>query len=81
MEISSFVGPKVLDCILMNKEKLPRLPERELPQLPFVSCFADMVKTWLVNSMVENISCNYMCYSTTKKLRDSVPQMHSDLGN
>ncbi|KAL5813385.1 hypothetical protein ACOSQ3_024146 [Xanthoceras sorbifolium] len=27
-----------------------------------------MVMTWLVNSMTEDISCNYMCYSTAKEL-------------
>lgn len=40
-----------------------------------------MVMIWLVNSMVEDISSNYMCYITTKKLWDSVTQMYSDLGN
>ncbi|KAL5768068.1 hypothetical protein ACOSQ2_014851 [Xanthoceras sorbifolium] len=27
-----------------------------------------MVMTWLVNSMTEDISCNYICYSTAKEL-------------
>ena len=40
-----------------------------------------MVMTWLVNSMVEDISSNYMCYTTTKELWESVTQMYSDLGN
>lgn len=40
-----------------------------------------MVMTWLVNSMEENISSNYMCYSTAKELWDSVTEMYSDLGN
>ncbi|KAL5815770.1 hypothetical protein ACOSQ3_024148 [Xanthoceras sorbifolium] len=40
-----------------------------------------MVMTWLVNSMTEDISCNYMCYSTAKELWDNVNQMYSDLGN
>ena len=31
-----------------------------------------MVMTWLVNSMVEDIRCNYRCYSTTKELWVSV---------
>ncbi|KAL5741940.1 hypothetical protein ACOSP7_028672 [Xanthoceras sorbifolium] len=37
--------------------------------------------TWLVNSMTEDISGNYMCYSTAKELWDNVNQMYSDLGN
>ena len=40
-----------------------------------------MVMTWLVNSMEEDISSNYMCYSTAKELWDSVTEMYSDLGN
>lgn len=40
-----------------------------------------MVMTWLVNSMEEEISSNYMCYSTAKELWDNVSQMYSDLGN
>ncbi|KAL4354706.1 hypothetical protein GQ457_06G016600 [Hibiscus cannabinus] len=37
--------------------------------------------TWLVSSMEEDISSNYMCYPTSKKLWDNVNQMYSDLGN
>ncbi|KAL5816090.1 hypothetical protein ACOSQ3_024468 [Xanthoceras sorbifolium] len=40
-----------------------------------------MVMTWLVHSMTEDISCNYMCYLTAKELLDNVNQMYSDLGN
>ena len=40
-----------------------------------------MVMTWLVNSMEEDISSNYFCYSTTKELWDNVNQMYYDLGN
>lgn len=40
-----------------------------------------MVMTWLVNSMQEDIGCNYMCYSTAKERWDNVNQMYSDLGN
>ncbi|KAJ1420634.1 hypothetical protein SESBI_14208 [Sesbania bispinosa] len=40
-----------------------------------------MVMTWLVNSMEEDISSNYMCYSATKELSDSVTEMYSDLRN
>ena len=31
--------------------------------------------------MEEEISANYMCYSTTKELWDNVSKMYSDLGN
>lgn len=37
--------------------------------------------TWLVNSVIEDICSNYMCYSTTKELWDNVNQMYSDLDN
>ena len=40
-----------------------------------------MVMTWLVNSMEEDISSNYMCYHTAKELWDNINQMYSDLGN
>ncbi|RVW16202.1 hypothetical protein CK203_074282 [Vitis vinifera] len=40
-----------------------------------------MVMTWLVNSMEEDISSNYMCYPTTQELWENVNQMYSDLGN
>ena len=40
-----------------------------------------MVMTWLVNSMEEEISSNYMCYHTAKELWDNVSQMYFDLGN
>ncbi|GMP99871.1 hypothetical protein CsSME_00047186 [Camellia sinensis var. sinensis] len=40
-----------------------------------------MVMTWLVNSMEEDISSNYMCYPTAQELWDNVSQMYSDLGN
>ena len=40
-----------------------------------------MVMTWLVNSMDEDISSNYLCYSMAKELWDNVNQMYSDLGN
>ncbi|GAU39772.1 hypothetical protein TSUD_220160 [Trifolium subterraneum] len=40
-----------------------------------------MVMTWLVNSMTEEISANYLCYDTAKDLWDNVSQMYSDLEN
>ncbi|XP_072081190.1 uncharacterized protein [Arachis hypogaea] len=39
------------------------------------------VMTWLVNSMKEDISSNYIYYTTAKELWDSVKEMYSDLGN
>lgn len=40
-----------------------------------------VVMTWLVNSMDEDISSNYMCYPTAKELWDNVNQMYSDVSN
>lgn len=40
-----------------------------------------MIMSWLMNSMDEEISANYMCYSTAKELWDNASQMYSDLGN
>ncbi|XP_073132587.1 uncharacterized protein [Henckelia pumila] len=40
-----------------------------------------MIIAWLVNSMEEKISANYMCYPTVKDLWDNVTLMYSDLGN
>ena len=40
-----------------------------------------MVMAWLVNSMEEEISSNYMCFSTTKELWDEVTVVYFDLGN
>ncbi|KAG6537056.1 hypothetical protein ZIOFF_002134 [Zingiber officinale] len=40
-----------------------------------------MVMAWLANSMEEDISTNYMCYSTVKELWGNVSQMYSDLDN
>ena len=40
-----------------------------------------IIMTWLVNSIEEDISINYMCYHTIKELWDNINQMYSDLGN
>ena len=40
-----------------------------------------MVMTWLVNSMEEDISSNYMCYPTAQELWENVNQMYFDLEN
>nr|CAN67620.1 hypothetical protein VITISV_004593 [Vitis vinifera] len=40
-----------------------------------------MVMMWLVNSMDEDISSNYLCYPTAKELWDNINLMYSDLGN
>uniref|UniRef100_A0A2N9G6R9 Retrovirus-related Pol polyprotein from transposon TNT 1-94-like beta-barrel domain-containing protein n=1 Tax=Fagus sylvatica TaxID=28930 RepID=A0A2N9G6R9_FAGSY len=40
-----------------------------------------MVMTWLVNSMEEDISSNYMCYPTAQEIWENVNQMYSNLGN
>ncbi|KAK3226014.1 hypothetical protein Dsin_005876 [Dipteronia sinensis] len=40
-----------------------------------------MVMSWLVNSMEEVISANYLGFSTTKEMWTSLKQMYSDLGD
>ena len=40
-----------------------------------------MIMAWLVNSIEEEISSNYMCYPTVKVLWDNIIQMYSNLGN
>ncbi|TXG57096.1 hypothetical protein EZV62_018409 [Acer yangbiense] len=40
-----------------------------------------MVMAWLVNSMEEDISSNYLDNSTAKEIWDSLTEMYSDLGN
>ena len=40
-----------------------------------------MIMAWLVNSIEEEISSNYICYPTAKALWDNIIQMYSDLGN
>ena len=40
-----------------------------------------IIMAWLVNAMEEEISVNYICYSTAKELWGNVSQMYSDLGN
>ncbi|KAL5777605.1 hypothetical protein ACOSP7_010531 [Xanthoceras sorbifolium] len=56
-------------------------PKPEDPAYSTWDAENSMVMTWLVNSMTEDISGNYMCYSTAKELWDNVNQMYSDLGN
>ncbi|KAG8368821.1 hypothetical protein BUALT_Bualt15G0086600 [Buddleja alternifolia] len=56
-------------------------PDVEDPAYAIWDAENSMVMTWLVNSMVEKIGANYMCYSTAKELWDNVSQMYSDLGN
>ena len=51
------------------------------PQYAMWDAKNSMVMTWLVNSMEEDINCNYMCYPTAKELWDSVTKMYSDLEN
>ena len=40
-----------------------------------------MIMAWLVNSMEEDISANYMGFSTAKELWDNINLMYLDLGN
>jgi transposase InsO family protein len=56
-------------------------PDASDPQHDVWDAENSMVMTWLVNSMEEEISSNYMCYSTAKELWESVKEMYSDLEN
>ena len=58
-----------------------KAPAPEDPLYPKWDSENSMVMTWLVNSMEEEISSNYLYYSTAKELWDSLTQMYSDLGN
>lgn len=63
---------------LTGDKKEPAVTDRTYPTWDAEN---SMVMTWLVNSMAEDISSNYMCYHTAKELWDNVNQMYSDLGN
>ena len=56
-------------------------PAPEDPFYPTWDAENSMVMTWLVNSMEEDISSNYICYHTAKELWENIHQMYSDLGN
>ena len=56
-------------------------PAKDDPMYATWDAENSMVMTWLVNSIDEDISSNYMCYSTAKELWDNINQMYSDLGN
>ena len=56
-------------------------PEKTDPSYALWDAENSMIMAWLVNAMEEEISVNYMCYSTAKELWDNVTQMYSDLGN
>ncbi|XP_073147995.1 uncharacterized protein [Henckelia pumila] len=58
-----------------------KMPASKDPSYAIWDAENSMVMTWLVNSMDEDISSNYMCYSTAQELWENVSQMYSDLGN
>ncbi|KAA0038340.1 uncharacterized protein E5676_scaffold506G001230 [Cucumis melo var. makuwa] len=57
---------------IMGEKSIPKLDD---PLFATWDAKNSMVMTWLVNSIVEDISCNYMCYSMAKELWDSVTQI------
>ncbi|RVW21088.1 hypothetical protein CK203_106167 [Vitis vinifera] len=63
---------------LTGEKKAPAVDD---PNYAIWDAENSMVMTWLVNSMEEDISSNYMCYPTTQELWENVNQMYSDLGN
>jgi hypothetical protein len=56
-------------------------PDSSDPQHDTWDAENSMVMTWLVNSVEEEISINYLCYSTAKELWESLKEVYSDLGN
>ena len=58
-----------------------KAPQKEDPTYAKWDAENSMIMAWLVNSMDEDISANYMCYPTAKELWDNVNQMYSDLRN
>ncbi|KAH9648489.1 retrotran gag 3 domain-containing protein [Citrus sinensis] len=58
-----------------------KAPEISDPSYGVWDAENSMIMAWLVNFMDEDISANYMCYSTAKELWDNVSQMYSDYGN
>ena len=63
---------------LTGEKKAPAVDD---PNYAIWDAENSMVMTWLVNSMEEDISSNYMCYPTAQELWENVNQMYSDLGN
>ncbi|RVW92973.1 Retrovirus-related Pol polyprotein from transposon RE1 [Vitis vinifera] len=63
---------------LMGEKKAPAVDD---PNYAIWDAENSMVMTWLVNSMEEDISSNYMCYPIAQELWENVNQMYSDLGN
>ncbi|KAJ9693491.1 hypothetical protein PVL29_012321 [Vitis rotundifolia] len=63
---------------LTGEKKAPAVDD---PNYAIWDAENSMVMTWLVNSMEEDISSNYMRYPTTQELWENVNQMYSDLGN
>ncbi|KAJ9691385.1 hypothetical protein PVL29_013539 [Vitis rotundifolia] len=63
---------------LTGEKKAPAVDD---PNYAIKDAENSMVMTWLVNSMEEDISSNYMCYPTTQERWENVNQMYSDLGN
>ncbi|KAJ9700568.1 hypothetical protein PVL29_006057 [Vitis rotundifolia] len=61
---------------LTGEKKAPAVDD---PNYAIWDAENSMVMTWLVNSMKEDISSNYMCYPTAQELWEN--QMYSDLGN
>ena len=63
---------------LTSEKKAPAVDD---PNYAIWDAENSMVVTWLVNSMEEDISSNYMCYPTTQELWENANQMYFDLGN
>ncbi|RVW64704.1 Retrovirus-related Pol polyprotein from transposon RE1 [Vitis vinifera] len=63
---------------LTREKKAPAVDD---PNYAIWDAENSMVMSWLVNSMEEDISSNYMCYPIAQELWENVNQMYSNLGN
>ena len=63
---------------LTGEKKAPAVDD---PNYAMWDAKNSMVMTWLVNSMEEEISSNYMCYPTAQELWENLNQIYFDLGN
>ncbi|XP_052206376.1 uncharacterized protein LOC127810847 [Diospyros lotus] len=87
MVIIFFTGLNLFECNIRRQGKIGYItgdkkePAVDDPAHSVWDAKNSMVMTWLVNSIDEDISSNYMCYPTTKELWDNVNQMYSDLSN
>ncbi|PNX92738.1 WD repeat-containing protein 26-like, partial [Trifolium pratense] len=85
--VITFDGRNMFACISRGKRKIgynigdKKQPEKKGADFDTSDAENSMVVTWLVNSMIKDISANSLCYATPKDLWDNVSQTYSDLEN